>query len=80
MCAEDGAHPARSAIVAVEEVACRSQKGLHVAEQLAVRDLAPELPPEHLDGIEPRAVSRELSRCGQAGQRMRAVIPSPDLL
>jgi len=25
-------------------------------------------------------LARDLSRCGQAGQRMRAVIPSPDLM
>jgi len=27
-----------------------------------------------------RHVRKELSRCGQAGQRMRAVVPSPDLM
>jgi sigma-B regulation protein RsbQ len=45
--------PAWLLIVAVEEVACRNEERLHGGEQLAVRDLAPELPPEHLDGVQP---------------------------
>src|SRR3954452_4236273 len=62
MCADDGAHPVRSLVIAVKEGFRRLNQGINASEQLAVGDLAPELTPEHLNGIEPRAVGGQIQQ------------------
>ena len=48
--------------MAVKEVMCSGKKRLHIDEQFAVGDFAPQVPPEHLNRIEPRAVGRQVEQ------------------
>lgn len=45
MCADDGEHTFRRAVIAVEEIACCVEERLNGWELLTVRDLAPEMAP-----------------------------------
>ena len=53
MCADDGAHPPGHAVAAVEESGSGPEQRVDAGEQLAVGDLAAEVPPEHLDRVQP---------------------------
>ena len=57
--ADDGPHPIGSAVIAVEKLSCGFQQRLDAAEQFAVGDLASEVPPDHFNRVEPRAVGRQ---------------------
>src|ERR687898_727859 len=60
MCSYDGAGALGCAVAAVEELPRGLEDRVDALEQLAVGDLAPEVPPEHLDRVQPRAVGRQV--------------------
>src|SRR5918993_2728933 len=60
MCAYDGAGALGCAVAAVEELPRGLEDRVDALEQLAVGDLAAEVPPEHLDRVQPRAVGRQV--------------------
>src|SRR3712207_7026944 len=60
MRADDGAGALGCAVAAVEELPRRLEDRVDALEQLAVGDLAAEVPPEHLDRVQPRAVGRQV--------------------
>ena len=58
MCsADDGQYLISSVVIAFEKFSCGFQQRLDIAKQFAVSDLASEVPPDHINRIEPRAVS-----------------------
>ena len=62
MCSDNGAHAVRSMIVALEEGCGGIKERIDAVEQLAMRDLAAEVTPEHLDRVEPGAVGRQVQQ------------------
>ena len=62
MSADDGADTAWLAVVAVEESLGGLDQGVDAGEQLAVGDLAAELPLQHLDRVQPRAIGRQIQQ------------------
>ena len=55
---DDREDPPRTSVVTIEEGVGRHDECLDGREQFAVRYLPTEVPPEHLDGVQPGAVSR----------------------
>ncbi len=78
MCTDDGAHFVRRVVAAVEEGSGGGEQVLQGVEQLTVRDLAPELPPEHLGRVEPRTVGGQIQQhettCGASQHRLDLLV------
>nr|WP_043748777.1 hypothetical protein [Methylobacterium nodulans] len=62
MRSDDGAHSFWLAVVAVEEILGGLEQRVDALEQLAVRDLTPEVTPEHLNRVQPGTVGREIQQ------------------
>ncbi len=60
MGADDREHLLGATVVAVEELLGSLQQSFQGFKELTMRHLAPEVPPQHFDGIEPWAVGRQV--------------------
>src|SRR5215212_8372285 len=58
--ADDREGSPRTSVISLEEIVGRRDQCLDVPEQLAVGHLPAEVAPEHLDGVEPGAVGRQV--------------------
>src|SRR5713101_79181 len=59
---DNGQHPLWDPVMAIEEVLSGQQQSGHRFKELTMRDFAPEMAPEHFDGIEPRAIGRQVQQ------------------
>jgi hypothetical protein len=67
VCSDDGADATGSTVVAFEEVSRGVEQRVDGLEQFAVGDLPAVMPPQHLAGIQPWAVGREIQQDELAG-------------
>jgi hypothetical protein len=67
MCAVDGSDSAGAVIVGFGEELCGREQIPIGVEPLVARDFPSELPPQHLNGIEPRTVGRQVQQRETAG-------------